>query len=184
MQDLTNALKKEIQAHALSTNAQTILADGASVIVAGDFNIQAPGQGLRSGKDEGVDCKPAAGCSGVGGDEAVDGYDDSIHILMGTDATARLLSEGLEDTYIAKRFGDGAIDHIFVAGPISDTFENAYTPEAQGVSYAGSDHLPVVARQASSSLISRAAERGEIKRLTEEVRRRLDEIDALMLQLE
>ena len=76
---------------------------------------------------------------GAGGE---DGYDDSVHLLLQL-PDARLLSASLGETYIARRFGEGAIDHLLVAGPIAAEFEDAGIPETDETEFAGSDHLPV-----------------------------------------
>ena len=101
------------------------------MIVAGDFNIQAPGRSPRVGLDPNQDCRPRSSCDGVCGGNALDGYDDSIAMLLGMDE-ARLLSLDLPETFIGRYFPGGAIDHILVAGEGSKTFGTATTPNASG----------------------------------------------------
>ncbi|MCF7993382.1 MAG: hypothetical protein K9L88_00890 [Chromatiaceae bacterium] len=96
--------------------------------------------------DPGEDCLPSAGtCEGLCGPGGLDGYDDSIAILLGLDDTARLLSGALESTYVLRHFPGGAIDHILVAGPAAAGFSEASTPPVNGKRWQGSDHRPVVA---------------------------------------
>lgn len=54
-------------------------------------------------------------------------------------------NEANGDGYLRYSFGGGAIDHLLVAGPRAADFGAAVTPEAQGTSYFGSDHRPVIA---------------------------------------
>ena len=83
---------------------------------------------------------------GTCGPGALDGYDDSISALLAIGESARLLSANLPETYVARHFPGGAIDHMLVAGPRADAFSTAATPDVAGQSYLGSDHRPVITR--------------------------------------
>ncbi len=144
--DRENARLREVQAAGLAVDAVDVLEAGRSLVVAGDFNIQAPGRVLRVGIDPDEDCAPTDGtCEGLCGPGGLDGYDDSIAILLGVDDSARLLSGDLDATYVLRRFPGGAIDHILVAGPAAAGFSEATTPPVSGKRWQGSDHRPVVA---------------------------------------
>ncbi|MCF8003713.1 MAG: endonuclease/exonuclease/phosphatase family protein [Chromatiaceae bacterium] len=144
--DRENARRREVQAAGAAADAAGVLAAGRSLVVVGDFNIQAPGRVLRVGTDPGEDCAPTAGtCEGLCGAGGLDGYDDSIAILLGLDDSARLLSGDLDSTYVLRHFPGGAIDHIVVAGPAAVVFSEATTPPVSGKRWQGSDHRPVVA---------------------------------------
>ena len=122
---------------------------GRSLIVAGDFNIQAPGRVLRVGTDPGEDCAPTSGtCDGLCGPGGRDGYDDSIALLLGIDDSARLLSGELGSTYVARHFPGGAIDHLLVAGP-----EAGVSPRrARRRSAAGAGRARIIAQCSRPSL--------------------------------
>ena len=129
----------------LAADAVGVLAAGRSLVVAGDFNSQAPGRVLRVGTDPGEDCAPTAGtCEGLCGAGGLDGYDDSIAILLGLDDSARLLSGDLDSTYVLRHFPGGAIDHVLVAGPAAAGFSEASTPPVSGKRWLGSDHRAVL----------------------------------------
>ncbi|MEA3639386.1 MAG: endonuclease/exonuclease/phosphatase family protein [Lamprobacter sp.] len=143
--DRENARLREVQAAGLVKDAARVLEAGRSLLIAGDFNIQAPGRVLRVGTDPGEDCAPTGGtCKDLCGPAGRDGYDDSIAILLGMDASARLLSSNLDATYVLRRFPGGAIDHILVAGPEAASFAEASTPPVRGKRWNGSDHRPVL----------------------------------------
>jgi len=145
--DRVNARLREVQAAGLSGDAAKAIAAGRTIIVAGDLNIQAPGRALRVGTDPKEDCTPTgATCEGRCGPGGKDGYDDSTAILLAVDPSAKLLSAELDSTYMLRRFPGGAIDHILVAGPRSDSFAAAFTPPAFGKRWNGSDHRPVIAK--------------------------------------
>ncbi|MBK5969531.1 MULTISPECIES: endonuclease/exonuclease/phosphatase family protein [Thiorhodovibrio] len=143
---MDNARQREIQAVGLAEDSAAAIADGRTVIVAGDFNIQAPGRSLRVGTDPGEDCAPSDGrCEGICGTGGLDGYDDSIALLLGMDPSARLLSAELDSTYVLRHFPGGAIDHVLVAGP--GEFSAAMVPPVSGERWMGSDHRAVVVGQ-------------------------------------
>jgi hypothetical protein len=145
--DLENARQREIQAEGLAEDATQALAAGRTVIVAGDFNIQAPGRVARVGTDPKVDCAPSDGrCEGICGEGGLDGYDDSIALLLAIDPSARLLSGALDSTYILRHYPGGAIDHLLVAGPGAHGFTEAQVPPVNGERWLGSDHRAVYAR--------------------------------------
>ena len=179
-EDLVNAAKRENNARGIAKDAALILADGGSVIVAGDLNIQPIGKHVRVGSDTDIDCKPSLSNCGTGG---VDGYDDSMAILAGLENGYRLLSEDVPPTYLGGNFGSGAIDHIAVIGPIAAAFPTASTVSVSGNSYFGSDHSPVFsgvgtdggALPSAAALTTRNDESRETKmqRLIQEIRDRL-----------
>ncbi|MEM9811237.1 MAG: endonuclease/exonuclease/phosphatase family protein [Pseudomonadota bacterium] len=184
--DLENARKRELQAEGIVVDAGGILASGGSIIVVGDYNIQAPGQGLRAGTDSAVDCAPIGSCTGVCGAGGEDGYDDSVHTLLQLPG-ARLLSASLGETYIARRFGEGAIDHLLVAGPIAAEFEDARIPETDETEFAGSDHLPVYAvRSGGDEAATRTTDEDlrDLRGLIIDMRERLGELETLADRLE
>jgi endonuclease/exonuclease/phosphatase family metal-dependent hydrolase len=144
-EDRAHARLREVQATGLAADAGRMLTRGRTVMVAGDYNIQAPGRALRVGTDPHEDCAPTGGrCAAYCGPAKRDGYDDSIALLLRIDPGARLLSGGLDSTYLPRRFPGGAIDHILVAGPRAAGFEPAETPPAHGKRWHGADHRPVV----------------------------------------
>ncbi len=171
------ACQREDQAIGLVQDASRMLDIGGSVIVGGDFNIQAPGRVPRVGSDPAVDCEPQGSCNGVCGPDAADGYDDSISILLGGLDGARLLSQDLPETFVAAFFPGSAIDHLLVAGPAAAGFSEATTPDVEGDEFAGSDHRPVVTALAAPSPGSREA---RAKSLVEEIRMRLEELEDLI----
>jgi len=151
--DRANARLREVQAAGLAADAEETLGRGRTVIVAGDFNIQAPGRVLRVGRDPDDDCAPTDGsCEAVCGERGRgwkrwgsrvrDGYDDSIALLLRMDPSARLLSGSLDSTYVLRRFPGGAIDHILVADKrgadrgVADAGANTGHIEATGFSLA------------------------------------------------
>jgi endonuclease/exonuclease/phosphatase family metal-dependent hydrolase len=144
-EDREHARRREVQAAGLAADAARVLAEGRSLIVAGDLNIQAPGRVLRVGTDPAEDCAPSDGrCEGRCGPGGRDGYDDSLALLLAVDDSARLLSAALDSTYVARHFPGGAIDHILVAGPDAGGFAEARTPPVTGRRWQGSDHRPVL----------------------------------------
>jgi len=144
--DIANARLRERQAAGLVSDARERIAARRTVVVGGDYNIQAPGRALRVGTDPAVDCRPAGSCEGVCGPAGRDGYDDSIHQLMTMAGRPRLLSASLDETYVRRRLPGGAIDHILVAGAMAGRFDTARTPRLAGELWFGSDHRPVLAR--------------------------------------
>ena len=147
--DIEFARQREVQAAGILFDAAQILERDGTVIVAGDFNIQAPGRALRVGVDPSEDCVPTGTCEGVCAVGVADGYDDSIAALLTLEG-ARLLSADLPETFIGQMFPGGAIDRILVAGAGAGAFETATTPEAEGKRFLGSDHRPVLARSQPS----------------------------------
>lgn len=146
-EDRESARVREIQAAGLAADAADALDQGRTLMIAGDFNIQAPGRVLRVGTDPQQDCAPTAGiCQGICGPGGRDGYDDSIALLLGIGSSARLLSDALDSTYVLRRFPGGAIDHILVAGPQAAGFSAATTPPVNGKRWHGADHRPVLTR--------------------------------------
>ena len=176
--DLGFARQREAQADGLVRDAAALLAQARTVVVAGDFNIQAPGRVLRVGTMPTVDCEPTGSCEGVCGTGGLDGYDDSIATLLDELENARLLSGDLPETYLAQSFPGGAIDHILVAGPLAAEFSEAEVPDAQGTAFAGSDHRPVVVLLTSGNQVEDNEER--IRRLLDEIRNRVAEIEQIL----
>jgi endonuclease/exonuclease/phosphatase family metal-dependent hydrolase len=174
--DIDFARQREDQASGLIVDAQRILAEGRSVVVAGDYNIQAPGRVLRVGTSATEDCAPQGSCEGVCGPGGLDGYDDSIDALLALD-NARLLSASLPETFIGQSFPGGAIDHILVAGSLADRFQDARTPDVSGTSFEGSDHRPVIA---IFSTTSEETPGEKIRRLLDEIESRIAEIEELL----
>lgn len=182
--DLSNAAKRENNARGLLADASAVLQSGRSVVIGGDFNIQPIGKHERVGSDVAEDCTPSLNDCGAGG---LDGYDDSMKILSDIGFGYRLLSAELPPTYLAGNFGDGAIDHIVVAGPLANSFPAAETVSVTGNRYFGSDHSPVytsmgdggVLRAATFANMDRAARNAEVQRLIREVRERLELLEQL-----
>ena len=179
--DLDNAAQRERQAEGVAADARRRLANGGSVLIGGDLNIQAPGRGERAGTDPAVDCTPGATDATACGPDGPDGYDDSVHLLLQVDPKARLLSLDVEPTFVAETFEGGAIDHLMVAGPLAESFSAARTPPVDEPSYAGSDHRPVYAVSTMDALVPASEDdtRERLRDLMDEVRQRLDEIEAL-----
>lgn len=177
--DIEFAREREDQAAGLAADVARVLEDDRSVVIGGDFNIQAPGRTLRVGTDAEVDCAPSGSCEGACGNGGADGYDDSLQILLnGVDG--RLLSGALPETYVARSFPGGAIDHLIVAGPLADAFSDATTPEVQGRAFAGSDHRPVVAVLAEA--LDDAGRPSRVRQLLDEIRSRVDELEGLVAE--
>jgi hypothetical protein len=157
-------------------DAQRIRAAGRSVVVAGDYNIKAPGRVLRVGTSATEDCAPQGSCEGACGPGGLDGYDDSIDALLELD-NARLLSASLPETFIGQSLPGGAINHLLVAGWLADRFEDASTPDVSGTSFVGSNHRPVMA---VFSTTSEETPGEKIRRLLDEIRSRIAEIERLL----
>lgn len=170
--DIGFARQREDQATGLFFDAAQRIQDGYIVIVAGDFNIQAPGRVLRSGSSRMEDCAPSGDCEGVCGVGGLDGYDDSIDRLMDLEG-ARLLSEDLPETFIEDFFPGGAIDHLLVAGEGAAGFSEATTPDVSGTDFAGSDHRPVLTTLNQSS-------EPRAQQLIREIEERLQELEGLL----
>ena len=98
-EDLGNALQREDQARGLAEDAAQLLDDGHNLIIGGDFNIQAPGRALRVGTTLQEDCNPQGTCSGVCGAGDLDGYDDSLSVLLDL-PSAEILSADLDATFV------------------------------------------------------------------------------------
>ncbi|MCF6445699.1 endonuclease/exonuclease/phosphatase family protein [Nereida sp. MMG025] len=185
-EDLENAAKRENNARGIAKDASTILANGGSVIIAGDLNIQPIGKHDRVGSDLAIDCKPSLNNCGDGG---TDGYDDSMAILADLENGYRLLSEEVQPTYLGGNFGPGAIDHIAVAGPLAAFFALATTVSVSGNSYFGSDHSPVfsgVGTDGGAILRTNALASGsgedrdaKVQRLIQEIRDRLEVLEQM-----
>lgn len=144
VEDRRHARQREDQARAVVQDSRSLLNQGRTVIVAGDYNIQPAGRVARSGHDVDVDCEPVdRTCDGECGRGFTDGYDDSISILSTMDPTFRLLTGELPETYIREYYPGGAIDHISVAGPLAADFEDGWTVSVDGTMLQGSDHRPV-----------------------------------------
>ena len=179
--DMDNAAQRENQAEGLRLDVARALGADRSIVVGGDYNIQAPGRVLRVGTNPDEDCNPSGSCEGVCGAGGADGYDDSIHMLLTLDPSARLLSQNLGETYVARFFPGGAIDHLLVAGPRAGAFETASSPEVEGDLWFGSDHRPVLASvTVEREQQSDRAER--IRELLDEIRHRATEIEELIEQ--
>lgn len=177
--DMDNAAQRENQATGLRMDAARVLDADRTLVVGGDYNIQAPGRVLRVGTDQEEDCDPQGLCEGVCGAGNADGYDDSVHLLLSLDAGARLLSRSLPEPYVAESFPGGAIDHILVAGPRASAFQTAGTPKVNGDRWFGSDHRPVLA----SVEVPDGAETDRAARILEllgEIKQRAREIAELL----
>lgn len=177
--DMDNAAQRENQAEGLSLDAARALDADRTIVVGGDYNIQAPGRALRVGTDPSEDCAPSGSCEGVCGADGADGYDDSVHMLLNLDASARLLSRDLAETYVARFFPGGAIDHVLVAGPKAGAFETASTPDVEGELWFGSDHRPVLA-SVTVERRERSDRAARIRELLDEIRQRATDIEALI----
>lgn len=134
--DGDNARKRELVAAAIATHVQKLREDHptCSVIVGGDFNV-----GVSDGGKNGTDLT----------NDTTDGYDDT-HALM-----EEGLIDGLEMKSLAKNVpstymgnddtpdfpGTGAIDVLYITGPLESTFQNAKATTSRF----GSDHLGVYA---------------------------------------
>lgn len=181
--DLNNAEQREDQAEGLVANASGALQAGRTIVVAGDYNIQAPGRSLRVGTNLEEDCNPSGSCEDVCGPQGRDGYDDSIHMLLSVHDRAELLSAALPETFIARFFPGGAIDHILVAGPMADEFESAITPDTTDDRWFGSDHRPVLARvnvEDNGSGSPGGGDAARMRELISEIQTRLNELEELI----
>lgn len=177
--DLANAQQREDQARGFAQDMARVIQTGRTVVVAGDYNIQAPGRALRVGTDPEVDCQPAGSCDGVCGVNAEDGYDDSMHLLLSADLSTRLLSAELDETFIESFFPGGAIDHLLVAGELAPDFEMASTPSVEGNRFFGSDHRPVLATVSVGPTEPETNET-RLRELLSEIMDRLVEMEALL----
>ena len=176
--DMGFARQREAQASGVAQDAMLQIAEARTVVVAGDFNIQAPGRVLRVGTTPAVDCEPTGSCEGVCGAGGADGYDDSIAMLLDDLEGARLLSSNLPETYLAQSFPGGAIDHILVAGPLAGEFSDADVPDVQGTAFAGSDHRPVITMLGSGEQIE--DDEAHIRRLLNEIQSHVAEIEEIL----
>jgi exonuclease III len=175
--DIGFAVQREDQARGLVEDAEKQLLKGRSLIIGGDFNIQAPGKALRVGTTALEDCLPTGSCAGVCGPGGKDGYDDSLAILTSLSG-ARILSEDLEATFIDFATSSGAIDHLIVAGNGASAFEAATAPVVTSNVYFGSDHRPVVAVHTGQDVDSET----RIRELMVEIQDRLQQIEQLLRQ--
>lgn len=100
--DQANARQREEQAMGVAQDFGQILTNSATVIIGGDFNIQAPGRSPRVGTNPAEDCTPTGSCDGLCGLDGADGYDDSIAILLEAAPGVRLLSAELDNTFIGQ----------------------------------------------------------------------------------
>lgn len=179
--DLANAEQREDQAEGLALDLGRALQAGRSVVIAGDTNINAPGRAPRVGTDPAADCDPSGSCDGVCGIGGQDGYDDSLAILLAADPSVRLLSGELANTFVARFFPGGAIDHLLVAGPRASAFATATTPAVEGDAFFGSDHRPVLATLGAAG--GEPEERdARIRRLLGEITDRAAEIEGMLTE--
>ncbi len=179
VEDLGNTAERELQARALLFDAKIALAAGRTTLFGGDFNIQAPGRVPRSGTDPDVDCTPTGTCEGVCGQNATDGYDDSLTILAGVGNSYRLLSENTGNTYVGRFFSDHAIDHLAVAGPRAGEFKAAKTPATEMTEYFGSDHTPVYSQAATAEAVDDIQVLDDLNALIEQTRSHLSRLERL-----
>ena len=102
--DLDNAAQRERQAAGVVIDAQRRLASGGSVLVGGDFNIQAPGREERAGTDPTIDCTP----------EVLDAS-AVLAFVRGEKGADRVLLRGLE---VGDQVVVSALDAAFAGMPI------------------------------------------------------------------
>jgi len=176
--DLGFARQREAQANGVVRDTAALLAEARTVVVTGNFNIQAPGRVPRVGTMPTADCAPTGSCDGGCGASMSDGYVDSIATLLEDLENARLLSGDLPEIYLARSFPGGAINHILVAGPLAAGFSDASVPDAQGTSFAGSDDRPEVASLASGDRAE--DDEARVLRLFDENRSRVAEIEQIL----
>lgn len=141
--DKENAFKRERVMAATKMVADQAVADGRTVLIAGDWNTSfEPGKFGRSFEDcqlAAFSCTkapfPASACVG-------DGYDDTFAIgtvpLSGSQKWA-ILTKDLGRTYDDNAFADKAIDHIAV----SEFQASGFSAPTVGPETFGSDHFPV-----------------------------------------
>lgn len=175
--DMVNAQQREEQAMGPALDAGRVPTEGATVIVGGDFNMQAPGRSLRVGSNPKLDCAPTGRCDGLCGPDGLDGYDDSIAILFNPAPNARLLSAELDNTFIARFFPGGAIDHLVVAGARAAEFELATTPSINLTSFFGSHHRPMLTQTIRDA--PGTSKQARIRAFIPEISERLGEVEAL-----
>ena len=129
---------------AVLVEANQAVADGPTVLIAGDFNIAfEPGKSGRRHDDcrlKDFSCAqapfPREACRG-------DGFDDTLAILERPLVGNRpwtFLTRTLGRTYDSEKFADLAIDHMAVPSDQSSMFATATKSEDNY----GSDHLAVI----------------------------------------
>ena len=142
---LSNAAKRERVMAATIVVAEDAVADGRTVVIAGDLNTAF--ETGKSGADLSSDCKLSDfSCAKAPFPEAArsgsDGFDDTLGMLeagLVGDTKWTVLSKGLPRTYDDPAFANAAIDHIVVPVADSDRFSTAIRASE---TY-GSDHYPI-----------------------------------------
>lgn len=142
--DKDNAFKRERVIAATKTVADLAVAEGRTVLIAGDWNTSfEPGKFGQSFDDcqlAAFSCAkapfPASACSG-------DGYDDTFTILTVPLAGSQkwtMLTKDLGRTFDEMEFADKAIDHMAVP----DAAAQAFAAPKVGPDTFGSDHFPIL----------------------------------------
>jgi endonuclease/exonuclease/phosphatase family metal-dependent hydrolase len=141
--DQDNAFKRERVIAATKTVADQAIADGRTVLIAGDWNTSfEPGKFGQSFDDcflAAFSCAkasfPASACTG-------DGFDDTFAImtvpLVGRQKWS-MLTKDLGRTFKETEFADKAIDHMTVPTPQA----SAFAAPKVGPDTFGSDHFPI-----------------------------------------
>ena len=148
-----SARQREVAAASVSRLAKSLLTNGGSVYVAGDFNtpLDEPcktGTDLENDADFEVGCKirvTANTCKG-------DGFDDTIALLSGSIGGGpkfKILTNSTGRSYVATKFLDSPINNIFVSG--ADASKDFMTKRVEGKiinkrKVFGSDHYPIISR--------------------------------------
>jgi exonuclease III len=143
-QHLKNAQRRERMMAAVLVEANKAVAEGRTVIIAGDFNTAfEPGKAGKLNDDctlQDFSCAkapfPKRACRG-------DGFDDTLAMseepLIGTQKW-KFLTRNLTRTYNDQKFSDLAIDHIVVPANQSSMF----APATKSDDTFGSDHFAVI----------------------------------------
>ncbi|WP_421365843.1 hypothetical protein [Agrobacterium tumefaciens] len=157
--DKRNAAERERVIAAVKKVADEAVAEGRTVVIAGDYNTSfEPGKVGSEFADcdlQPFECKQApfkaSACTG-------DGFDDTFAILskpLVGSARFSVLTEGLGRTYEDKVFADAAIDHIAVDAERASAFRapqlTCQEPDPKGATAKtvracglhGSDHFPI-----------------------------------------
>lgn len=161
--DQKNAAERERVVAAVKVVADQAIAEGRTVVIAGDYNtsfeVGKVGSSFTDCTLQAFECKkapfPATACTDG------DGFDDTFAILskplVGSNQYA-VLTEGLGRTYEDTAFADAAIDHITVPAEkkttfsapsltCSDAIPNAKTQwAARACDLHGSDHFAIATR--------------------------------------
>ena len=152
---LRSARLREATVAAVAVEVGKDVTAGRTAVVAGDFNTPL-NEPCKTGEKLTEDNRPTIRCWDTISTPGcqMDGYDDTLALLtkglVGGLQMRALTTAATGRTFASTVFIDLPIDHIFVAGPRADRFDNVQRvgtaqPEGNGgLAVFGSDHYPIV----------------------------------------